>query len=395
MSSVKTIAVVFGTRPEAIKMAPVIQELQRHTSDFKTLIVSTAQHRHMLDQVMDTFSIKPDIDLNLMTHNQSLSGITQRVLEAMSGILSEQQINCVMVQGDTTTAFAAGLAAFYHKVGVAHVEAGLRSSDMLNPWPEEANRRLAAVVAGLHLAPTSLARENLLAENINPNQVVVTGNTVVDAAQWLVRMNKTEQPLPEGVPDDKRLILVTSHRRESWGLELANICDAIRDIVNRFPDVHVVYPVHLNPNVKGVVEQKLEKVDRVHLTEPLDYFRFVSVLRRSYLVLTDSGGVQEEAPTFGKPVLVLRKVTERPEASMMGLARIVGTSRLRIVQAASDLLSNETLYRSMSEAGSPYGDGRAAQRISTALKRWLSGTAPVLAESEQFAYESQLETVAA
>jgi UDP-N-acetylglucosamine 2-epimerase (non-hydrolysing) len=393
--SLKTVAVVFGTRPEAIKMAPVIREFKRHTSEFKPLVVSTAQHRHMLDQVLNTFSITPDIDLNLMTPNQSLSGITQRVLESMSGVFAQNEIDCVMVQGDTTTAFAAGLAAFYHKVPVAHVEAGLRSADMLNPWPEEANRRLAAVVTGLHLAPTALARENLLAENIDPKNVVVTGNTVVDAAHWLVEMNKTNEPLPPGVPENKRLILVTSHRRESWGVELSNICDAIRDIVMRFQDVHVVYPVHLNPNVRGVVQQKLEKVDRVHLTEPLDYFRFMSILRRSYLVLTDSGGVQEEAPTFGKPVLVLRKVTERPEASMMGLARIVGTSRRKIFEAASDLLSNQALYRSMSEAGSPYGDGVAAQRIAKALQRWLSGMSPVLYEQEQFSYEPQLESIAA
>lgn len=349
----------------------------------------------MLDQVLTTFEIVPDIDLNLMTHNQSLGGITQRVLEAMDGVLSKNQIDCLLVQGDTTTAFTAGLAAFYNKVPVAHVEAGLRSRDMMNPWPEEANRRLAAVVTGLHLAPTEIARENLLGESVNPNHVVVTGNTVVDAAHWLVEHKKAEHPLPEGVPEDKRFILVTSHRRESWGAELENICDAITDIVARFPDVHVVYPVHLNPNVRGTVQEKLANVERVHLTQPMDYLQFVSLLRRCHLVLTDSGGVQEEAPTFGKPVLVLRKVTERPEAAMLGLSRIVGTSRQRIVDEASALLTNEALYRSMSEAESPYGDGRASSRICTALSRWLHGAHPVLAEEEQFSYSPRLVEAAA
>jgi len=393
--SPKTIAIVFGTRPEAIKMAPVIKELQNRPDEFNVLVVSTAQHRHMLDQVLNTFEITPDIDLNLMTPNQSLSGITQRVLDAVDGVLSQNKVDCLMVQGDTTTAFAAALAAFYRKVPVAHVEAGLRSRDMLNPWPEEANRRLAAVVAGLHLAPTSIARDNLLSESVHPESLVVTGNTVVDAAYWLMERKKTDIPLPDGVPENKRLMLVTSHRRESWGTELENICDAIADLVMQFTDLHVVYPVHLNPNVRSTVQEKLSGIDRVHLTSPMDYLEFVSLLRRSYLVLTDSGGVQEEAPTFGKPVLVLRKVTERPEASMMGLARIVGTSRERIVEEASALLTNRTLYHSMSEADSPYGDGRASQRIGTALARWLRSESPVLTESEQFSYGPQLVSVAA
>ena len=391
----KTVAVVFGTRPEAIKMAPVIKELQGRWDKFNTLVISTAQHRQMLDQVLNTFDIKPDIDLNLMTHNQSLSGITQRVLESLESVLSERHIDCLMVQGDTTTAFAAALAAFYRKIPVAHIEAGLRSRDMMNPWPEEANRRLAGVVTGLHLAPTATAKENLLAENIDPESVVVTGNTVVDAAHWLMRMKKTDEPLPAGIPENARLVLVTSHRRESWGTELENVCDAISDLVSQFPDIHVLYPVHLNPNVRGTVREKLEGMERVHLTPPMDYFQFVSVLRRSYLVLTDSGGVQEEAPTFGKPALVLRKVTERPEASMMGLARIVGTSRERIVQEASTLLTNHSLYRSMSEAESPYGDGRASQRISQALTRWFEGSLPILQDEEQFSYAPRLVSVAA
>jgi len=384
MSDRPVIAVVFGTRPEAIKLAPVISQLKR-TREFETLLISTAQHRRMLDQVLEVFDIQPDVDLDLMTHNQSLNGITCRVLQAMEQVLAERRADCLMVQGDTTTAFAAALAAFYRKIPVAHVEAGLRSRDIHNPYPEEVNRRLASVVTQVHLAPTPLSRENLLAEGVPPEQIVVTGNTVVDAAHTLVRSKLVDRPPVAGLPDDdRRLILVTSHRRESWGTELENICDAIRDLVRRFDDVRVVYPVHLNPNVRATVQSHLGGVDRVHLVEPLDYFEFIALLRRSYLVLTDSGGVQEEAPTFGKPVLVLRKVTERPEASQLGLSRIVGTSRERIVEEGSLLLTDHALYRAMSEADSPYGDGRAAERIARALSRWWNGKSPLLHQAEQF-----------
>src|SRR5437588_1581546 len=341
MRTPPTIGIVFGTRPEAIKLAPVIFELRRRPDEFQLALISTAQHRHMLDQVLDIFEITPDVDLDLMTPNQTLAGITCRVLQAMDELLQQRPLDCLMVQGDTTTAFAAALAAFYRKVPVAHVEAGLRSRDIFNPYPEEVNRRLAAVTTQLHFAPTPLARENLVAESIDPHQIVVTGNTVVDAAQMLVERGLVDQALPAGVPDDgRRIVLLTSHRRESWGKELEQICDAVADIAGRFDDVRIVYPVHMNPNVRRTVEERLAGIDRVHLTEPLDYFQFLSLLRRSYLVLTDSGGVQEEAPTFGKPVLVLRKVTERPEASMMGLSKIVGTSRERIVEEASLLLSD-------------------------------------------------------
>ena len=393
MSSRPTVGVVFGTRPEAIKLAPVIHHLQR-SGDFHPLLISTAQHRQMLDQVMQIFHIRPDVDLDLMTHNQTLGGITSRVLQSMDAVLDQHKLDCLIVQGDTTTAFAAALSAFYHKVPVAHVEAGLRSHDIFNPYPEEVNRRLAGVVTQLHLAPTPIGRDNLLREGIAPEKIVVTGNTVVDAARMLERAGLADQPLPPGVPDDGRIILVTSHRRESWGAELESICDAIIDIVERFDDVRVVYPVHLNPNVRSTVAEKLSTIDRVHLTAPMDYLGFLSLLRRSYLVLTDSGGVQEEAPTFGKPVLVLRKVTERPEASMLGLARIVGTSRERIVQEASTLLTDRNVYRSMSERESPYGDGRAGERICAALRRWLHGVQPVLEEADQFGFEAQAEVVA-
>jgi len=339
----------------------------------------------MLDQVMQVFGIAPDVDLDLMQPNQTLNSLTCRVLQAMDSVLATNPLDCLVVQGDTTTAMAAALAAFHRKIPVAHVEAGLRSRDMMNPFPEESNRRLAGVVTSLHLAPTSIARDNLLAEGVAQSTIVTTGNTVVDAVKMLVDMKMADQELPAGVPDDSsRLLLITSHRRESWGTELENICDAIRDLIAAFPDVRAVYPVHLNPNVRTTVMNRLGNLDRVHLIEPVDYFGFLSLLRRCYMVLTDSGGVQEESPTFGKPVLVLRKVTERPEASMMGLARLVGTSREAIVKEASDILGSTVVYRTMSEGQSPYGDGRASARIVQSLSRWLNGATPILDASEQF-----------
>lgn len=379
------VGVAFGTRPEAIKLAPVISELKQRSEQFEPFLISTAQHRSMLDQVIKVFGIVPDVDLDLMQPNQSLSSLSCRVLQAIDSVLSANHLDTLVIQGDTTTAFAAALAAFYRKVPVAHVEAGLRSRDIANPFPEEVNRRLAGVVTSLHFAPTSLAFENLLGEGIAPEQIVTTGNTVVDAVKMLVDMQMADQPLPADIPDDgSRILLITSHRRESWGTELENICDAIRELVTSFSDVRAVYPVHMNPNVRSTVMSRLGNLDRVHLIEPVDYFGFLSLLRRCYLVLTDSGGVQEEAPTFGKPVLVLRKVTERPEASMMGLARIVGTAREAIVREASDVLSSSVVYRTMSEGPNPYGDGRASIRIVDSLWRWMNGAKPVLELSQQF-----------
>jgi UDP-N-acetylglucosamine 2-epimerase (non-hydrolysing) len=381
----KRIGIVFGTRPDAIKMAPVILELRAHPDEFETVAISTGQHRQMLDQVLQAFEVSADFELDLMRHNQSLTGLTRRVLEAMDTLLTENPLDCLLVQGDTTTAFAAALAAFYKKLPVAHVEAGLRSGDIFQPWPEEANRRLAGVVTQLHFAPTPLARENLLAEAVPRKDVVVTGNTIVDAVERLLETHSIEYPVPQGVPDDgSQIVLVTSHRRESWGAELQNICDALVQLVECFPKIRVVYPVHLNPNVRSTVEARLGNRDRVHLIPPVDYFQFLSLLRRCHLVLTDSGGVQEEAPIFHKPVLVLRKVTERPEAAQMGMARIVGTTRELIVREASRLLSNQFAYDSMASGDCPYGDGLAAARIATALSRWLDGEQPVLCESEQF-----------
>jgi UDP-N-acetylglucosamine 2-epimerase (non-hydrolysing) len=394
MSKRPVIGVVFGTRPEAIKMAPVIFELQKRSDEFQPVLIATSQHRQMLDQVLEVFRIRPEIDLDLMQPNQSLNTLTCRVLQATDSVLQSTPLDCLMIQGDTTTAFASALAAFYRRVPVAHVEAGLRSRDIYNPYPEEVNRRLAGVVTELNFAPTSLARDNLFAEGIAPEKIAVTGNTVVDSVKMLLEMNALERPLPEGVPDDdSRIILITSHRRESWGVELENICGATADLVYAFPDARVIYPVHMNPNVRNTVMTHLGKVDRVHLTAPLDYFGFLSLLRRCYLVLTDSGGVQEEAPTFGKPVLVLRKVTERPEAAMMGLSRIVGTSRQAIVEEASELMSNRRAYRSMSEGENPYGDGRAAERIVESLSRWFHGKQPLLEGWQQFQGTARAEQV--
>jgi UDP-N-acetylglucosamine 2-epimerase (non-hydrolysing) len=390
------IGIVFGTRPEAIKLAPVIFELQKRYEDFQPVVIATSQHRQMLDQVLEVFRIPVDIDLNLMQPNQSLNSISRRLLEAVDEVLDRCRLDCVVVQGDTTSAFAASLAAFYRKVPVAHVEAGLRSGDLMNPWPEEANRRLAGVVAGLHLAPTPLARQNLLDECVPEENIVVTGNTVVDSVEMLMEMHALERPLPAGIPHDgSRIVLVTSHRRESWGVELENICDAICDLIDSFSDIRVIYPVHLNPNVRETVMARLDKVDRVHLIPPVDYFEFLGLLRRCYLVLTDSGGVQEEAPTFHKPVLVLRKVTERPEASLMGLARIVGTGREAIVGEASKLLGDPLAYRAMSQGANPYGDGYASERIAETLWRWIRGKSPLLEEWQQFQGTTQTEQAAA
>lgn len=392
----KRIGIVFGTRPDAIKMAPVIFELRRRAGEFDSLTISTGQHRQMLDQALQIFGVSVDVELDVMRHNQTLSGLTCRILAAMDDLLAKNPLDCLLVQGDTTTAFAAALAAFYRKVPVAHVEAGLRTRNVLQPWPEEVNRCLAAVMTQLHFAPTPLSRDNLLDEAIPGESVVVTGNTIVDAVEKLLEMHTIDHPLPGGVPAGGcPIVLVTSHRRESWGMELENICQAILALVATFPRIRVIYPVHLNPNVRATVEALLGNRERVHLIPPVDYFQFLSLLRQCYLVLTDSGGVQEEAPIFHKPVLVLRQVTERPEASLIGMAKIVGTSREAIIREASQLLSSEFAYQSMAAGDCPYGDGHAAARIAIALGRWLEGERPVLHDSEQFQGAGSNEQVAA
>ena len=379
------VAVVMGTRPEALKLAPVVHALQRHPERFETSVVVTGQHRQMLDQVLGRFRIVPDADLDLMRPNQSLPTLTSAVLEATVGWLTAAQPDLLMVQGDTTTAFAAALAAFYTRTPVAHVEAGLRSDDLRNPFPEEANRRLAAVVTELHFAPTRLARRRLLREGVPRERVAVTGNTIVDSLLALLPTIPADLALPGvDVPAGARLLVVTSHRRESWGRDLEAVCLALRDLVVRFDDLVVVYPVHLNPNVRETVARCLAGVERVALVPPLDYVAFVGLMRRADVLLTDSGGIQEEAPSLGKPLLVLRRVTERPEAMRAGLARLVGTDRENIVAEVSRLLTDPAAYRAMTEGPNPYGDGRASERIVEALGRWFRGRRPLLRRTREF-----------
>lgn len=377
---------VLGTRPEAIKLALVIQELRRRSTEFETAVVHTGQHRTMLDHALRLFNIKPDFDLDVMRPNQTLSSLTGRVVDTVENACHRFEPDIVVVQGDTTTAFASALAAYYCKIPVAHIEAGLRSHDIYNPFPEEANRRLVSVLTEIHFAPTALSRDALLAEGIPASKIVVTGNTVVDALRELKHLPHLWQGTPlAAIPDDDtRLLLVTSHRRESFGPDQQQMCLALRDLVERHPDIRVIYPVHLNPNVQETVNALLGGVDRIHLTKPLDYVTFVSLLRKCFLVLTDSGGVQEEAPSFAKPVLVLRKVTERPEASQFGMSKIIGMSRERIVAETERLLTDENAYHDMSEGQNPYGDGRASERIVEAIARWHRGIAPLLEPDKEF-----------
>jgi UDP-N-acetylglucosamine 2-epimerase (non-hydrolysing) len=386
MTTRTRVVVILGTRPEAIKLVPVIRALQCQSDEFETRVIVTGQHRHMLDQVLQLFRITPDADLALMRPNQSLNELFGRVVGALDTLLSVARPDVLLVQGDTTTAFATALAGFYRSIPVAHLEAGLRSYDLRNPFPEEANRRLTSIVASIHFSPTARAAEALIQEGTPPSQVAVTGNTVVDALQALVDapFSFRNTPVENLNLNGERVILVTSHRRESWGQELENICLALRDIVNAFPDVAVVYPVHLNPNVRKTVRALLAGSDRVHLTDPLDYATFINLAKRSFFILTDSGGVQEEAPTLGKPLLLLRKVTERPEAFEAGRADIVGTSREDIVAAAARLLSDADRYVAMATGANPYGDGRAAERVVLALRRWRDGKLPLLSEQDEF-----------
>jgi UDP-N-acetylglucosamine 2-epimerase (non-hydrolysing) len=380
------IIAVLGTRPEAIKLALVIHELRRRPAEFETAVVHTGQHRTMLDHALQHFKIKPDFDLDVMRPNQSLSSLTSRVLDTVENACHRFGPNMMFVQGDTTTAFASALAAYYCKIPVGHIEAGLRSHDIYNPFPEEANRRLVSVVTEIHFAPTANSRDSLMAEGIPASKIVVTGNTVVDALRGLSQLPHSWEDTPlAGIPDDgSRLVLVTSHRRESLGTDQQNMCLALKDLVSKYPDIRVIYPVHMNPNVRSTIHALLGDTERIHLTEPLDYITFVSLLRRCFMVLTDSGGIQEEAPTFHKPVLVLRRVTERPEAAEFGLARIIGMSREGIVREAERLLTDEEAYQDMSAGGNPYGDGRAAERIVEAFTRWHQGKTPLLDPEKEF-----------
>jgi len=360
---------IFGTRPEAIKMAPVVLELGKHPDQFQSVVCVTAQHREMLDQVLNLFQITPDHDLDLMREGQTLSGLTSRVFAALDPVFEAERPDWVLVQGDTTTVMAASLAAFYHRVKVGHVEAGLRTGDKWQPFPEEINRKIAGVVADLHFAPTATAKNNLLAEGVDPKTIHVTGNTVIDALLMAAEMpfDLEDSPLA-GIPWEKKIILVTAHRRENFGRPLEDICAALQEIAAKYKDeVHLVYPVHPNPNVTETVYPALEKIPNISLLEPLDYLPLVQLMKRAYLVVTDSGGIQEEAPGLGVPVLVLREKTERPEAVTAGSVKLVGTTRQEIFARITGLLSDLVEYQRMTQVINPYGDGTAARQIVEAL----------------------------
>lgn len=368
---------VFGTRPEAIKMAPLVN-LLKQDSAFESKVCVTGQHREMLDQVLHLFDIKPEYDLAIMKAGQDLYDVTTSILLNIKPVLREFKPDVVLVHGDTSTTFAAALACYYEKIAVGHVEAGLRTGNIYSPWPEEANRKLTGAITRYHFAPTVTSEQNLLAEQVKPEQIHVTGNTVIDALLQVV--DKIEQDsqlsarfaekLPWG-QHGRRMILVTGHRRESFGSGFEQICAALKDIATAFPDCDIVYPVHLNPNVREPVFRLLSDAANVHLIEPQDYLPFVYLMSRSYLVLTDSGGIQEEAPSLGKPVLVMRDTTERPEAVTAGTVKLVGTDRVKIVSEVTRLMTEQHYYESMSFAHNPYGDGKACARIVSALKKSL------------------------
>lgn len=369
------IATVIGTRPEAIKMAPVIKELENHAGEIESVVCATAQHREMLDQVLDVFDISPDYDLNLMQPDQNLSQLTARILTALDMVMAEERPDWVLVQGDTTTVMAASLVAFYHRIKVGHVEAGLRTGDKRRPFPEEVNRRIADVLADLYFAPTERNLENLLREGVEPQAIVVTGNTVVDALLMTTRRVSERPPDARiGNIEDRKLILVTAHRRENFGIPLSNICCALKEIARLFQDdVHIVYPVHFNPNVFHPVHEMLGGVSNISLIEPVGYETFVSLMSRAYLILTDSGGLQEEAPSLDKPVLVLRQTTERPEVVALGGAKLVGAECETIVRETVRLLEDPAAYGKMASVANPYGDGCASQRIVQAIQAHSRG----------------------
>jgi UDP-N-acetylglucosamine 2-epimerase (non-hydrolysing) len=386
----KKVLLVFGTRPEAIKMAPLVKEFEKYTETFETIVAVTGQHREMLDQVLDLFEIVPEHDLNIMQKGQDLYDVTARVLNGMRGILAEAKPDLVFVHGDTTTSTASALAAFYQQIPVAHIEAGLRTHKRYSPWPEEMNRQLTGRLATYHFAPTALSRNNLLSENVPADTIWVTGNTVIDALYWVREKIGSAPDIENRILDqldsfglhrtivsrwvsggDRKLVLITGHRRENFGEGFLNICNGIRDLAGKYPDVDFVYPMHLNPNVRQPIQEVFGssiaagdgKQGNVHFIEPLDYLPFVYLMNLSYLVLTDSGGIQEEAPGLGKPVLVMRDTTERPEALDAGTVRLVGTNRELIVSEVSRLLDDGAHYNTMSQAHNPYGDGHACERV--------------------------------
>ncbi len=379
--TMKKIMLVFGTRPEAIKMAPLVKEFQKHLEEFETIVCVTGQHREMLDQVLHIFDIKPDYDLNIMKQGQDLYDVTARVLTGMRDIFKVCRPDVVLVHGDTTTSTAAALAAFYQQIPVGHVEAGLRTHNIYSPWPEEMNRQITGRIATYDFAPTPLSRENLLKENVSDSQITVTGNTVIDALYWVVDKIKSDMALDKSLENelakagynvtrlsgDKKLVLITGHRRENFGDGFISMCTAIKDLTNKYPDVDFVYPMHLNPNVRKPIHEvfgeNLTDLGNMFFIEPLEYLSFVYLMEKSTIVLTDSGGIQEEAPGLGKPVLVMRDTTERPEALDAGTVKLVGTDYDKIVNEVSLLLDDSAAYEKMSKAVNPYGDGKACGRI--------------------------------
>lgn len=382
----KKVLLVFGTRPEAIKMAPLVKEFQKYASDFETIVCVTGQHREMLDQVLAIFDIKPNYDLNIMKKGQDLYDVTARVLVGMRDVLTECQPDVVLIHGDTTTSTAAAIAAFYQQIPVGHVEAGLRTHNIYSPWPEEMNRQITGRIATYNFAPTPLSCENLLKEGVDDKKITVTGNTVIDALYWVVNKIKNDVVLNEELKqilakvgydterlvDGRKLVLITGHRRENFGDGFINMCSAIRDLKNKYPKVDFVYPMHLNPNVREAIHEvfgkDLSNLGNMFFIEPLEYLSFIYLMEKATIVLTDSGGIQEEAPGLGKPVLVMRDTTERPEALSAGTVKLVGTNYDKIVNEVCTLLDNEMEYEKMSKAVNPYGDGLACSRIVNYLR---------------------------
>lgn len=371
----KKFLIVFGTRPEALKMVSLIKELKNNTSSFQTKVCVTAQHRDMLDQVLNTFSIKTDYDLDLMSKKQTLSKLTEKILNNFQKVLDDFKPDLVFVHGDTTTTFAVSLACFYNRIRVAHIEAGLRTYDLMSPWPEEFNRQVTSKLSCLHFAPTLQSKKNLINENIPDASIVVTGNTIIDTlflGLKLINENKKIAMSFENKYDFKlqnKTVLITGHRRENFGDGFIHICDALVHLSSNFKDVNFVYPVHLNPNVKNVVEDKLNNIDNIFLINPLGYLDFIFLMSKSYIILTDSGGIQEEAPSLNKPVLVMRNSTERPEALAYNKIKLVGTNKTKIIDEVSELINNDSYYKSFLKEGNPYGDGTAAKKIVEYLKQ--------------------------
>ncbi|MGA7159858.1 MAG: UDP-N-acetylglucosamine 2-epimerase (non-hydrolyzing) [Bacteroidota bacterium] len=369
----KKIAVIFGTRPDTIKLAPIIIELKKEKKLFNTVTIATAQHRQMLDQVLDVFKIAPDYDLDLMQPKQSLATLTQNTIAAVDTVLEKEMPDMVLVQGDTTSTFVGSLAAFYRRIPVGHVEAGLRTDDKANPFPEEINRRLTSCIADLHFAPTETAKNALLREHVNRKNIFITGNSVIDALRISVKKHYAFgiHTLTQLASENKRIVLITMHRRESWGEPMRDACNAVRHLAETYTSINFIFPVHLNPVVREVVYDTLGSLANVFLIEPLDYLDFVNLMARSYLIITDSGGVQEEGPSLGKPILVLREVTERPEAVRFGTVKLVGLDAKKIIAAAKRLIENKAAYEKMASATNPYGDGRASIRTVQAIKKYF------------------------